>query len=781
MITIFPSLFKKNSPTSIPIETALNRIRSGTDYTRGIIERLRATTDPKQIKEIKESLPVYCWSGEFSQRNAESCQKHSGLICLDFDDETKERIISNPYVYIAFTSPTGTGVKAIVRIPPIIDQHERHFKELQKYFNLPTLDHGGDLPRACFDSIDPELYINESAPVFIAEEGDELVRDVAKTYFPVSDSSEIIRRIHTWLERRERFGEGNRNKYVHSFVSAMNRYGVERSEAESHAMQYVQDDFSEREIQAIVKSAYSKTADFGKAVFENVRLLNDFKVQKQAGQSDEVLIENAKANGLKPKDAAQLIQSLDKGKEINKFWTIVQKPNDKIEIGFDFQFMFGWLHQRGFYRYRISPGNIILVRRINNVVHIIEKAHIIDEVNQYLLGLVRDDPKVKPVYQAFVSRARSIMHNEQLLFLDYVDPDWVQDTYNAGFLFFQNIAVRVTKQTIEKIEYAELPGCIWASQIIPRDLIISDDIECEYSEFLAYVSTGQKYPNEETQSNYFSICSLAGFLMHNYKDRGKPQAAILTDEIISDFAEGGTGKGIFVRAIGHLKNLVFIDGKNFVFDKNFLWQRVDVDSQIIWLDDVKQEFNFERLFSVLTEGIEVEKKNKTPFFIPFERSPRFVITTNYTVKGNGNSSNRRRFEIEFKQFFNKDNTPHQVFGHNLFDDWSIEEWVKFDNFMLYCLKYYLKFGLIASENKNLSYKKVLNATCPEFLDWASDHVIPGEWVKADLHDQFVSGNKDFEKTKTRTVTRWIEVYCNYKGWNYEHLQRLGSRRIKINE
>lgn len=779
MITIFPSLFKLHSPTLISVEDVIDRIRNGTQYIRPIIEELRATTDPVQIKRLKESLPVYLWSGEFTQRNGHSCTKHSGLICLDFDDEVKENVINNPYVYLAFNSPTGTGVKAIVRIPPIIEQHERHFKALQEYFNLPTLDNGGDLPRSCFDSYDPELYINESAQIFIAEEADEVNPDKQQVYFKVTESAEIIRRVITWLDRRERFGEGNRNKYVHSLCAAFNRFGISREEAESYVMAYVQSDFSEKEILAIVKSAYSKTADFGTAVFENVRLMNDFRVQKQAGTPDENLIEQAKIKGLAPVEAIKLVQSLDKGKEVTKFWTIIEKPNDKYGVDFDYLLMYQWLHQQGFYRYRVAPGNVILVKRENNVIHIIEKAHIIDAINDYLKHIIHDDAKNRHVYQAFAARSRSLMHNDQLLFLDYITPDWVQDTNDCGYFFYRNNAVKVTKKRIEQIGYPELPGCIWASQIIDRDLKITEDIDCEYSEFLTYVSTGREEITPDVEKNYFSICSLTGFLLHNYKDKAKPQAMILTDEVISDFAEGGTGKGIFVRAIGHIKELVFIDGKNFSFDKTFLWQRVNVDSQVVWLDDVKPDFNFERLFSVLTEGIEVEKKNMNPFFIEFEKSPKFVITTNYTVKGAGNSSMRRRYEIEFKQYFNKDRTPADVFGHNLFDDWDEDEWTRFDNFMFYCLKYYLNNGLIAAENKNLSYKKLLNATNVDWIEWCDLNLKGGDYAKADLHRWFIEANPDYTKVKTNTTTNWAKLYCAYKGWKVTDITAEKIRKIRI--
>jgi hypothetical protein len=754
MITIFPTLFKLNSPTIITVEQAIDRIRFGTDVTRTIIDELRSTTDAGQIKRLKESLPVYLWSGEFNHRSTGGCLKHSGLICLDFDDEVKDNVIKNKYVYIAFNSPTGTGVKAIVKIPPIIEQHERTFKSLRDYFNLPTLDNGGDLPRSCFDSIDQDIYINEDAPVFIAEDGDEVIKDKQKTYFPVSDYDEIIRRILVWLDRRQTFMEGNRNKYIHALLSAFNRYGIDRASAESYVMQYESTDFSEREIKSIIKSSYSKTAEHGIAVFEDVKTLNNFKIQKQSGVSDESLIEQAKLKGLKPLEAQNLIISLEAGKTITKFWTVTEKPNDKLQIDFNYLLMFTWLSQQGFYRYRLAEDTVILIRKKNNIIDLADRTDIIDCINNYMKSLVATDPTIGSVLQAFTGRNRNILHNDQLSFLDYCEPEWIEDRRDEGYFFFSNHAVRVNRKRIEKIE-------------------------CEYERFISLVSTGKHPPDEDNFSNFQAICTIIGYMLHNYKDKSKSRAIVLTDEAISEFAEGGTGKGVFVQGLREMKRLAFIDGKNFKFDKAFLWQSLSIDTQIVWLDDVKKDFNFDQLFAVLTSGIEIEKKNKNPFFIPYERSPKFILTSNYSIKGDGNSSDRRRHEMEFKQYFNKFHTPEMEFGHIMYDDWDMGEWNSFYNFMFDCFQFYLNNGLLAAENKNLSFKKLLHTTCQDWIDWAELNLKPGDYAKSEIHGNFVRDNPDFIKVKTNTTTTWAKLYCQYKGWVVTDIVSDRVRKIRI--
>ena len=100
-----------------------------------------------------------------------------------------------------------------------------------------------------------------------------------------------------------------------------------------------------------------------------------------------------------------------------------------------------------------------------------------------------------------------------------------------------------------------------------------------------------------------------------------------------------------------------IDGKAFNFEKSFPYQTVSTDTQLLCFDDVKKHFDFERLFSVVTEGLTLEKKNKDAIKIPFSKSPKIAITTNYAIKGKGSSFERRKWELEFKQFYTKDFTP----------------------------------------------------------------------------------------------------------------------------
>jgi hypothetical protein len=249
---------------------------------------------------------------------------------------------------------------------------------------------------------------------------------------------------------------------------------------------------------------------------------------------------------------------------------------------------------------------------------------------------------------------------------------------------------------------------------------------------------------------------------------------ILNDEVISDNPEGGTGKGLFMSALGQMKKVVTIDGKSFTFERSFAYQLVSADTQILVFDDVKKYFDFERLFSLITEGLTLEKKNKDAIKIPFNKSPKIAITTNYAIKGAGNSFARRKWELELHQHYNKNLSPLDDFGKLMFSDWNDDEWCEFDNYMIGCVKSYLATGLVKSKFVNLKIRQLSAETCHDFIEWCGliDHqenrfLEHGKRLRLnDLYEDFVDNYPDYGPRSRMTVSRqkfwkWIVSYAMY--------------------
>jgi hypothetical protein len=171
MITYFPELRRTDNPQRIHAHEALAWIREG--KVRHQVEQLRQAP-PEQRKPLKDALPVVCFSGAFTARKEAAMEHHSGLVCLDLDkipeDELKDhraKLQDDPHTFALFRSPSGNGLKILARIPPDKDRHRQHYEALVRHYGSPYMDTSGKDPaRACFLSWDPELHVNEDAPVF---------------------------------------------------------------------------------------------------------------------------------------------------------------------------------------------------------------------------------------------------------------------------------------------------------------------------------------------------------------------------------------------------------------------------------------------------------------------------------------------------------------------------------------------------------------------------------------------------------------------------------------
>lgn len=162
MITFFANAADKTAHYR-SVEYSLNRIKTGA--VKDIILKVRSG------EVDKTSLPCVVYSGLLEGgRKDENLTSHSGFFVLDFDDVAdieakKSQLKQDPYIYAAWVSPSGTGVKALVKCIPSIEKHEDMFIAFSERYK--DIDMTGKNPsRLCFDSYDPDIYINRNAITF---------------------------------------------------------------------------------------------------------------------------------------------------------------------------------------------------------------------------------------------------------------------------------------------------------------------------------------------------------------------------------------------------------------------------------------------------------------------------------------------------------------------------------------------------------------------------------------------------------------------------------------
>jgi hypothetical protein len=278
---------------------------------------------------------------------------------------------------------------------------------------------------------------------------------------------------------------------------------------------------------------------------------------------------------------------------------------------------------------------------------------------------------------------------------------------------------------------------------------------------------------------YEALKSSIGYLLHTYKDPSIAKAIIFIDEKMSEGASGRSGKGLVVKGISQVRNIVVEDGRNFNPSKNFAFQRVKADTNIIALEDIREKFPFERLFSIITDGIAIERKNKEEIFLPFQESPKVVLSTNFSISGIDDSTIDRQFVIEFSDYYNKNHRPVDDFGKLFFDGWNENEWNDFDCFMIECLQFYLRRGLVYYEFVNIDKKKLIDETAIEFVEFSEELETNKEYDKKELYEDFKKEYQDYDKLTQRKFTQWLKIFGRLKEYEVKEGKSGAKRTIEF--
>ena len=385
-ITIFRNIKETDAPFHREVGHIVERIKNGA--SKELVKRIRLEQKKDVRNELKKQLPAICFSGVFTKRNDNSIQEHSGLICLDFDGYEKskellvdkENITKSPYTYSVFISPSGKGLKVLVKIPQDVDNHVNYFNSLQKHFNNDKFDVAcKNLSRVCYESYDPLIYVNENSSVWDKIEEREYqekhqYRDVPT--IPITDENKIVEILVKWWTKKYPMTEGNRNNNCFILASAFNDFGINKSLAGYILSNYQASGFTENEINRTIDSAYANTVNFGTKYYEDEERVQNLKVKLKRGASKKELRSQLEESHLEGEVIDAVLTRIDEEAQETQFWSKNEKGVIKVIHVLFKQF----LEDNGFYKYCPEGGkNYVFVKVTNNLID-----HTDEKVNQGL-------------------------------------------------------------------------------------------------------------------------------------------------------------------------------------------------------------------------------------------------------------------------------------------------------------------------------------------------------------------------------------------------------------
>jgi predicted P-loop ATPase len=244
-ISFYKNIYQNSSTETLPIDIFLSKIQDGEWQDK--VLNIRLIKDYENRKKAKEKLPYVTISGIFNgTRKANELSLHSGFISMDIDNIANELegirtlLNSDPYVFAAFTSVSGTGLCVLFKIDT--DRHLDAFNGIADYlikkYQIIIDPSGKDVSRPRYVSFDPQLLINEHSLVFKKYLQKEKKRKVTSTIFVKTEFDQVISEMvknnvscvedyRDWLNigfgLADQFGEAGR-AYFHSLSSCSQKY-----------------------------------------------------------------------------------------------------------------------------------------------------------------------------------------------------------------------------------------------------------------------------------------------------------------------------------------------------------------------------------------------------------------------------------------------------------------------------------------------------------------------------------------------------------------------------
>jgi hypothetical protein len=485
-VTIFQSIKDTSTPFHRGVMGILIRIKEGT--SKDLVKRIRSEKNKTERNELKKQLPAICFSGTFNKRNDNALLEHSGLICLDFDGyekqklllEDKDMLTKNKFVFSAFVSPSGNGLKVLVKIPADAENHQNYFNSLEKYFNSVYFDKTSkNISRVCYESYDPLIYINENSSVWdkIEEpEYQEVTRNVDAPTITITDENKIVDILIKWWVKKYPMSEGQRNHNAYILAMALNDFGINRSLASYVLNQYATESFDLAEIQRTIDSAYANKQNFGTKAYQDEERINQIRAKMRRGVPKKEIRIQLQDSNLDSDVIETVLTKIEEENSKQTFWSKSDKGVIKI-IHIQFK---QFLEDSGFYKYCPEGGkNYVFVKVTNNLVDHASEKEIKDFVLTHLLDL--DDVSV---YNYFADNTR-FFKEEFLSMLSTIEIYFIEDSKDIAYLYYRNCAVKITKKDIIPIDYLDLGGYVWKDHVIDRVFSLCDVREsCYYNRSL---------------------------------------------------------------------------------------------------------------------------------------------------------------------------------------------------------------------------------------------------------------------------------------------------------
>ncbi len=270
-----------------------------------------------------------------------------------------------------------------------------------------------------------------------------------------------------------------------------------------------------------------------------------------------------------------------------------------------------------------------------------------------------------------------------------------------------------------------------------------------------------------------------GYLMHRYKHPARAWAVYAMENgmLDDDESNGGSGKSVLLKSIGIMMNWRIMDARNpKMWDNSFLFDGTTEHTDYILFDDADKNFKIQNLYSSITGPLTVNPKNNKPYTIPFQKSPKYAISSNYSLRNTHGSTMRRLLFIAFSDYYHEASNTHEKkrdpfddFGYSLFTDWNAVQWNKFINFLAQCTKFYLSAEeKINPPMNDLMMRNLQSLMGSTFMEWADVYLtnkLNVEFNKKEALGNLRTNKRVMENISSTNFMRKVDAWCQFNGYS----------------
>lgn len=722
VFSLFKNRLAKTSSRYIDIDKYLSIIKN--DKTKVIIDKIRAG-------EVIE-LPAVTFAGVFNTRKKEACTCASGFVMADIDGlngavkYTKELLGKDKHIVLCHYSKSGEGLRLLFYFKMLegkageeaSNMYTQLFGVVERYI---ADEYGIEIDKSCKD-ISRLSFISYDVDYIYNPDADELIVIEPSDYSAISN--EISNDGVT-------IDNGNLREYLYKKVfKRASELSVMPPHDGKHRL-------------SVYLGALGNIT--GIEISQLKSIFAESWVKWDVVQY--IYSHYASQFGSKAKE-----RNKDKDKDKNKKEKIAKTVIEVVNK----------LTKHSYYKYIRNNQDVSLVAIRNGVIVEYYGDGIMSHVTEFIVDKFPNIniEDVMPIAKK-TTEAIHLLHklNENTIYNN------IKDKLKESYLFFQDYVVRIDADNITAVSYSDFPYLLWDGQKINRSFTPNGDTSV-YERFVRLVAG-----NDEARYDYLRWC--IGYILSGVNDTKNRKLVMLTDFTENEKEKGGTGKSLLTEAFKYVRNTVTYDGKKFDTG-NYSFQLNTEGTEVIVIDDIKMN-TIESLYSVITNGLQINKKYARETYIPASQY-KIVATANYIFRIDDNSTLRRLYIHKCNNsHFKGGVTPYDYFGHMLYHDWDDAEWNRFYTYIISLIQYYLAnkdrdySAYMLSDNSNeLLLKEIGGQQMIEALDELEVNTTHSK-------SAIISKLKSYGiNLSVIALTKRLSAYCRWKGYQLINNTKTGT-------